>query len=469
MLKRPRAYEPLQIPFRFVDLPRDIERNGRTEPHPLRETTVFVVHGMGLQQFPETAVTLRSGFEDAIGRLSQESKDAAVPPPFIWEGYWANYALFEKTFVREWEECTERERKFFSQLWKRRSMSALRTAAWFVRTNLRQFFQLREWKKPSGFASNITVRAMAPLTILAAAAMLLRHPKLLAEVLGDVRIYCDPRGDVEMAIVHKIDERVGSAFLKLLGVDWNFQDLPRRDWIPISGTLHTFSYVTWVAHSLGTVISYNVIGDILMRAEILQQELDQRKKERERAGVSESEADRRVRWNIRRVERGLHRFVTLGSPLEKIDFFFPGVLRDWPQLALKRFGLPPKGGPKRWVNFYHVWDPVSSQLTGPRFAKFVSNRHGRLWRLPLIAHISYWRDLSILKYLVSRAYGPSLRAWRNPKFLREEFCSVLRHTTTWVTLAVVLGSFWFLYSWVSSGDALSTIWEFTKGWVAGIL
>ena len=315
MTLRPRAYELLDIPFRFVDLPLEIERDRKSVPNPVRHTAVFVVHGMGLQQYPETQVTLRSGFEDAIDEINREHPGVAVPPPFTYEGYWADYALFEKTFPHEWEQCNERERLFFGQLWQRRSMSAFGTALWFVRENLRLF----RWRtiRDAGLLRGITVMAAAPLTILAAGTMVLRHPKILAEVLGDVRIYCDPRGDIEMAIVHQIDYRVGAAFLRLLGLDWHFRELPTSDGVDISGTSHTFRYVTWVAHSLGSVISYNVIGDILHRAENLRGGLE--KSERNRGpGMPEPEEDRQMRTNIERVERGLHRFVTFGSPLEKI-------------------------------------------------------------------------------------------------------------------------------------------------------
>lgn len=461
---RPRAYDPLQTPFRFVDLPIEIGRDGQHIPNPARQTAVFVVHGIGLQQYPETAVTLRSGFEDAIDEISREHPGVMVPPPFAYEGYWADYALFEKTFRREWEQCSERERRFFGQLWQRRSMNAFGTALWFVRENLRLF----RWQtiKDAGRLRGTTLMAAAPLTILAAAAMLLRHPKLLADVLGDVRIYFDPRGDVEMAIVHRIDYRVGTEFLRLLGLDWDFRGLPENERVEISGTRHTFTYVTWVGHSLGTVISYNVIGDILQRAETFRRQLEEGGLTRG-PGVPEPEEDRHLRANIERVERGLHRFVTLGSPLEQVNALFPGVLRDWPASAVRRFGLKTKRW-GWWVNFYHVWDPVSSRLLAPRFAGFISNRHGKLLRVPGVAHTSYWGDTSILKYIVSRAYGPELCPWPDPRFLNERACGVLRHATAWITLMAVLGLMVLLGYWLYSGG-LSSLWTLAKSWLAGLL
>lgn len=462
---RPRAFEPLHIPFRFVDLPTEIERDGQPVPNPVRQTAVFVVHGIGLQQYPETAVTLRSGFEDAIDEISREHPGVPVPPPFTYEGYWADYALFEKTFPQEWEQCSERERLFFGQLWQRRSISAFGTALWFVRENLRLF----RWRtiRDAGRLRGVTLMAAAPLTILAAAAMVLRHPKLLAEVLGDVRIYCDPRGDVETAIVHGVDYRVGTAFLRLLGLDWDFRDLPENERVEISRTRHTFTYVTWVAHSLGTVISYNVIGDILHRVETLRRKLEERRLARD-PGVPEPEEDRDLRANIERVERGLHRFVTLGSPLEQVNVLFADVLRDWPASAVTRFGLE-AAQRDWWVNFHHVWDPISSRLVAPRFAAFISNRHGKLVRVPGVAHTSYWRDTSILKYIVSRAYGRRLCPWPDPRFVSERVCSVLRHVTGWITLIAVLGVIVLLSHWLYTGGGLSALWILAKSWLGSLL
>lgn len=464
MPPRPRAYEPLETPFRFVDLPTDVERHGGRIPNPVRHTAIFVVHGIGLQQYPDTAVTMRSGFEDAIGEISHERPGVAVPPPFIYEGYWADYAAFKNTFPREWEQCSGRERLFFDHLWQRRSMSAFRTALWFVRENLRLF----RWQtlRGAGRLRGITLMAAAPLTIFVTAAMVLRHPKVLAEVLGDVRIYCDPRGDVEMAIVQRVDHRVGDAFLRLLGLDWHFQDLPTNQQLEISGTHHTFRYVTWIAHSLGTVISYNVIGDILHRAESLRRELDESARARG-SQVAEPEEDRRTRTNIERVEQGLHRFVTFGSPLEQINILFPGVLRDWPAGARTRYRM---NAAQRdwWVNFYHVWDPISSRLLARRFSDFVSNRHGKLLRVPGVAHTSYWYDTSILKYLVSRAYGRELCPWPDPKFLNEKLCSILRHVTGWITLTAVLSVVMLVLRWIYAGGVPSALWILMKSWLGDL-
>jgi hypothetical protein len=58
--QRPRAYEPLPTPWRFQDLPPH---------HGARQTAIFVVHGIGTQAYYDTAVELRSGFEDKLDTI----------------------------------------------------------------------------------------------------------------------------------------------------------------------------------------------------------------------------------------------------------------------------------------------------------------------------------------------------------------------------------------------------------------
>ena len=52
--------------------------------------------------------------------------------------------------------------------------------------------------------------------------VLFRHPRILSRALGDVRLYLDPKGEIERVIVQRIDKRVGENFLRLIGLDWNF-------------------------------------------------------------------------------------------------------------------------------------------------------------------------------------------------------------------------------------------------------
>jgi len=433
--QRPRVYEPLVTPWRFEDLP---------PRHEARKTALFVVHGKGRHAYLDTALGLRLGLEDALYEICTASRRKTVraegseepaedvqemlPSPYIWEGYWSNYDSFEENFGEVWDVLTEDDRVFYSRLWKRRSMGTFRTAWWLLGQNLRlvspQTF--REF----GFATGMGVIGMAPLTLSALLVMSVTRPKVLAEMMRDVRIYCSPKGSVEQAIVQRIDRRVGEQFLKLLGLDWDFKNLPKERLLNISGETQVFDYVTWIAHSLGTIVSYNVISDILYRIEERSRYLETR-----RNRGRETEEDRQLHRNIERVRKGLHRFYTFGSPLQNLNRLFPDMLRHWSP-GIKQVLLGDRQTQNFWVNFYHAWDPVSERLGKKIFPLAISRHSRKLWRIPVMCHDDYWRDRDILKYIISRAYGPDLCKWEDPQFLGERTYKWARRAL--LTLMVIL-------------------------------
>jgi hypothetical protein len=424
---RPRAYQANAYAWCFRDIPETILHAGRDTPNPVRETAVFVVHGMGEQAYLDTAATLRVGFEDVIDKLHVVPEVGKVPPPFTYDGYWANYESLEETFPDEWETFGDRERLLFASLWKRRSFSALRTFSWFVR----QLFRLvtdRRIRKQAGWMRWAMYWEVVLLGLTSLCALLLWCPRVLSRVLADVRVYLAPEGDIEAAIVQRIDRRVGERFLLLLGLNWDFRSLSPRRQLQISGRPHMFTRVTWVAHSLGTVISYNVISDLFARCREL------------RDAVSTSPSvpspdQQEVLNDIARVEKGLHRFVTLGSPLQKIAFLFPGVLRPWPKSCATEIARPTHR--RWWINFFHLWDPVSGRLLDKEHFEVAKNVHSRLRRIPGLAHVSYWRDTAILKYIFTRAYGPEVLPLAPIHFLNNKTVQVWRGMTVLLTFCVL--------------------------------
>lgn len=64
--KRPRAYWKDFYQWHLSQVPDDIEFRHEKIKNPARWNAVFVVHGMGMQRWAETAVELRSGFENAL-------------------------------------------------------------------------------------------------------------------------------------------------------------------------------------------------------------------------------------------------------------------------------------------------------------------------------------------------------------------------------------------------------------------
>ncbi|MGH7255528.1 MAG: hypothetical protein ACREI3_07100, partial [Nitrospirales bacterium] len=362
---RPYAYEPHVFPWNLRRVPAFL-RDGKT-PHPGRTCAIFVVHGIGDQHWTTTSAELRSGFEDAFEAIAawqkahgwrnhgESAKPELLPPPFVFEGYWANYDNLQATFPEDWASFNEREREFFGTLWTTRVLSIKRTLVWFLKQQLR-LLSFRVFKEVGLLAWILywPLQVVAWATLLIA---LLRHPQVISGFLNDVRLYVQPEGMIERAIVQRIDFRVGEAFLRLIGLDWNFRPLAPDQQIDASGEPITFQRVIWVAHSLGTVISYNVLSALFHRAQDL--------------GTG---GDAQQQEGIARFRAALRRFVTMGSPLDKIAFLFgEQALRPWPtdgRRSLLDGGETLAEGQEKdkqewWINFYHVLDPVSGALSNP--------------------------------------------------------------------------------------------------------
>ncbi len=151
------------------------------------------------------------------------------------------------------------------------------------------------------------------------------------------------------------------------------------------------------------------------------------------------------RAGVAHFRRALRRFVTLGSPLDKIAVLFgEEALRPWPEQdrdTLLEGGEPvveplpePEPGEARsdgpqpkttnepeeewWVNFYNIFDPVSGALgnemiCGERPPLNLLSSFRLTSLIPGVAHIQYWSDSErTLRFLLSRTYGP--------KFLRDK-------------------------------------------------
>jgi hypothetical protein len=91
---------------------------------------------------------------------------------------------------------------------------------------------------------------------------------------------------------------------------------------------------------------------------------------------------------------------------------------------------------KWWVNFCHPWDPFSKKLD-EKFGFYVNLHSKNLWRIPGKAHSDYWKDKDILKYIISRAYGPELCPWKDPKFLSDRCFLWARRALSILTLIMI--------------------------------
>ena len=134
--KRPRAYTDI-YQWHLGMVPEHLELDGRLVDNPARKNAIFVVHGMGQQTWAETAAFLRSGFEDVLEEIDKENpgapiRPASMPSPFIYEGFWANYDNLADTFPEEVKNLDDTKLDFFSLLWKKRTLSSVRTLRWFL-------------------------------------------------------------------------------------------------------------------------------------------------------------------------------------------------------------------------------------------------------------------------------------------------------------------------------------------------
>jgi hypothetical protein len=442
--------------------------------NPLRDRVIYVVHGMGEQEDTETAATLRWKIEDAVSELDPgfwQTNDSAdrtkhgnrwiLPEPYIQDGFWARYDDITWLAPEMFRDLTEKQRLFFNDLWKRRSTGAVRSWVWLLQRGLML-------TRDVPWALKIPYAALTVLIGLIALAMLFTRKTrgVLSRYVSDVRLYLSPTGDVEHEIVQRIDHRVGAQFLELLGLDWDFQELPLNKRLYVGRDVATFKEVTWVAHSLGTVISYNVISDILHKCQ----------------WIREHEPDRED--VVERVETGLSSFVTMGSPLDKIHYLFKKlpdgdpktVLRPWPEEYLPGgdralvFPKPssaastgvaqePSSPRSFWTNFYYMSDPVSGKLNriiDQKHQSMIENIHTTGLHIPGLAHVQYWRDKQIVQWIVGQTfYGftkhiPVKRRHKWLKALAEMFSVVfwlaaacLVVFAVWlVAFKLVLGPLW---------------------------
>jgi hypothetical protein len=448
--QRPLAFEKEFFYWNIQRVPHNLDLpDGTTIPHPGRTSGIFVVHGIGRQHWTETAARLRAGFEDAFERIAAWQADnpqptngdnlVDLPSPFIWEGYWANYDDIEATFPEDWKRFNKREQEFFSNLWKQRVISGIRTVYWMIWQTWRLLNLKKLRKAKGGFLAwllYLPLQVVSPVLLLIA---WIRFPKVVNGVINEVRLYLDPRGATERAIVQRIDECVEKSFLRMIGLDPEFCPLPQTGplpddgWIEAGGERFRFDRVVWVAHSLGTVISYNVLSALFHKAKNLETEGNDVQK----AGVT-------------RFRGALHRFVTMGSPLNKVAFLFNrDSLCPWPNTEQQsssgddatRRGLLDGGeavendGQKAndpamtewWVNFYDVFDPVSGALVSPIIcgSQPPLNIHIRTaWSawIPGFAHLAYWTDPTALRFILARTYGPKFL--RDRKYRQQSFWSL---------------------------------------------
>jgi hypothetical protein len=489
-------------------MPEYIRLDNNPEPNPFRKAAIFVVHGIGEQALSETAATLRVGFEDTLSLVQPDyapdsRNNWIVPAPYVYEARWSNYGDVD-TLAAELSVMNDGEREYFRRVWENRAVSATASVSWLAKNATRLIWKSRGLARLYYFY-------LMPLLVFVAASMLLRRStrRLLADYVNDARIYLSPVGDIEHMIVQRIDRKVGERFLKLLGYDWNFNRLPLDEQLTIAGVWHKFPKIVWVGHSLGTVISYNVISDILHRCVRL------------RDDIAEGKEDAKKEKAIREVEDSLVAFVTLGSPLDKIAFLFGDdpspdkesrlrkntVLRHWPteylpendvtkkqvsedtsgieepQLPRKERDLWKCNGEKRafWYNFHYTSDPVSGPLDKftigendlvtnihVKSKQKCINTHKRQWWG--ISHVGYWKDVPILAHILWLTFdSPFVKhlplETQSPSVQR---VALLTSAALWFVVGTVAALSVIGYLGLATWKVIEPLWELLKSIIAWV-
>jgi hypothetical protein len=142
-----------------------------------------------------------------------------------------------------------------------------------------------------------------------------------------------------------------------------------------------YDEVVVVGHSLGSVVSYDMLNQLLC----------------------EDAIDRQAGRPTRDVARRTPLFLTFGSPLDKTTFVFAIQHRRTTQAreALVASAQPMLQGyewrPDRWVNIYSPWDIISGSLEyfdlpGSTDPRRVTNLRDREATTLLMSHVEYWEN-----------------------------------------------------------------------------
>ncbi|MBC8124874.1 MAG: hypothetical protein H7X70_03995 [Candidatus Kapabacteria bacterium] len=398
-MRRDTALAPPGIPWRYGLLPQTLS-NGTQNP--ARTVAIFTVHGIGDQRHAETANAMRVGFERAIDRAGgRQPLVCEVGVPYVHDGWWGNYNDFEASIPEVAKTLSAEERYELSLLFQARSLSGPRTLGWFLGRLLRMISPKTLFTV--GLTRYITYLFMGVMSAVGMILLLVRMPRVMATIINDVRVYGGPEGDTERAICENIDKRVSEAFLRLFGLDLQLDPLAVEKRIHLENKPVTFDTVVWVSHSLGTIISYNAMLDVIS---LCHDTINL---------AAQPEASEIVLHRAaaaHKVIAGLHRFITMGSPLQKATFLFEECLRDertasallsW--FSSKRSEIGRKMD-EWWMNYYLVMDPVSGRLLHPqRFKPFVRNVHASYMGVPAVSHTSYWSNTLVSSPILSRALG----------------------------------------------------------------
>ena len=309
-------------------------------------TALLVVHGIGAQKPGDTVDKLARGLrllDPAF--VPQDTRDGVIATlggqsVRLYEVYWADLLSGDET--RGAFQITELQSLSWFPWYnlrrgnyRSRRYSSLTLAWWCIALPVMNFFMLCAYYGAGLFAQIFAGedvhqkmlhdrRSVWRAIRLRAdrAARLSVVDRMLDEYVGDVFSYVNSAGKAfyRDAGEPAVPQQMQDAYPRILQ---RFYDQLVKAHVDGCDTIQI------VAHSLGTVVTYHALSGF---------------------GVDPSRPDLA---SIRAAKSKIRRVYTIGSPLEKIRFF-------WPRVA--PVGAPSTDATFRWDNFVSFFDPVSGML-----------------------------------------------------------------------------------------------------------
>ena len=358
----------------------------------LRTSRVLVVHGIGKQDRYETVGKLLAGLRRVDETSVPDQIDDGVLTTIggrrvrFYEVYWAELLKGEKSFG----------------LFQTKDVGTL---AWFPWLNY--------WRGNYGPGHYWVFKIVAwslILPILNLFALLAYRGVTLLSPRGERRFDADEETSASVVLrktfasggrCNKIDERLDEyagdvfGYLNSAGEAFHAETRwPPPDIRAVYGPIVQVFYdqlvkaaesavtVHIVAHSLGTVITYHALSGLRFEPE----------------GRTDAGA---IQAAIAKVSH----LYTIGSPLEKVRFFWPKLFHDGPSLAKGRL---------QWENFVSWFDPVAGTLH--RFGRWGEVRNRRLLGGGFIrGHVVYQHSEAFLETFTKGICDRALPIKRTPK------------------------------------------------------
>ena len=351
-------------------------------------TALLVVHGIGAQEPGETLHKLVRGLQMVDGDFTpREGRDGVIAtlggqPLRLYEVYWADLLKGEMTrgafHMNEVQGLS-----WFPWFNIRRgnyrpgSYSFFTRAFWCVALPIVNFFMLFAYYG-AGFFAQIFAGAEGKRERRAGQSALSRVAqkvyghgttltwidRVLDEYAGDVLSYVNSAGKAfyREKGEPEVPSQVQDAFPRIVQ---RFYDQLLKAHSDGCDTIQI------VSHSLGTVVTYHALSGF---------------------GFDRGRADA---GSIRAAKAMVSRVYTIGSPLEKIRFF-------WPRIAPVGTGAPDMN--LRWDNFVSFFDPVSGRLRSFEDWGTVSN-HRLLGGGFILGHVVYEHSPVFLNALTEGLCG----------------------------------------------------------------